>query len=78
MDSYGDFSGHPGPMTPGGFQGSMFQSPYGAGTSGLIPPSPAGLNVPPMTPLRSHYPNIPPSERKTNDDDERQGTVQFD
>ena len=74
MESYGDYGNHPGPMTPGGFQANLFQSPYGAGTSGLIPQSPAGLNMPPLTPMRPPYSNVPQSERKANDEDERQGT----
>jgi len=75
MESYGDYGNHPGPMTPGGFQANLFQSPYGAGTSGLIPQSPAGLNMPPLTPMRPPYSNVPQSERKANDEDERQDDV---
>lgn len=67
MDSFGDYSQQPGAMTPG-FQAHLFQSPYGAGTSGLIPQSPATLNLIPQTPQRGPFSNAPPSVREKDDD----------
>jgi len=68
---FNEYSQHSGPMTPR-FEANLFGSPYGAGTSGLIPQSPALNNMPPLTPLRQLYSNVPASERRPNEEDDKQ------